>query len=220
MSIVCTRISLVCHPYFTHISSVCHSYVIRMSPVCTRMSSVCRSHVLVCHPYVTRMYSCVIRMSLVYGFIMNRWICLVELFWKKRKLCCHWNLLCLVGIYPGFCLVLGVYNKTNIPCRFLFISKSFTLRFALLNITHLGWISNINKKSCNICLLYGKFIKQKNLLSLRLAITYNRVWYGGNLAPSLETNFFAPLIIDGWRIWGVFQDKFQKFTKALFKLKL
>ena len=33
--------------------------------VCTRMPSICHSHVLVCNPYVTRMYSYVIRMSLV-----------------------------------------------------------------------------------------------------------------------------------------------------------
>ena len=59
-----TLISLVC----TRMSSVCHSYVlvcIRMSLVCTRMSSVCHSYVLVCHRYVTRMYSYVISMLLV-----------------------------------------------------------------------------------------------------------------------------------------------------------
>ena len=86
MSIVCTRISLVCHlyvtrmypysirmsfachPYVTRISLVCHpyvtrmySYVIRMSLVCTRMSSVCHSYVL----YVTRMSLACTRMSFV-----------------------------------------------------------------------------------------------------------------------------------------------------------
>ena len=80
MSIVCTRIVLVCHSYVTRMysyvilmtlvctrmSSVCHSHVIRMSRVCTRMSlvctrmvSVCRSYVLICHPYLTHMYSLV-----------------------------------------------------------------------------------------------------------------------------------------------------------------
>ena len=54
MSLVCFRMS-----------SVCHSYVICMSLVCTPMSSVCHSYALVCHPYFTRMYSYVIRMSLV-----------------------------------------------------------------------------------------------------------------------------------------------------------
>ena len=48
------RTSLVC----TRMSSVCHSYV-------TRMPSVCYSYVLLWHPYVTHMYSYVIRMSLV-----------------------------------------------------------------------------------------------------------------------------------------------------------
>ena len=68
MSLVCARMSsvchsyiLVCHPYVTRM----YSYVIRMSLVCTRMSFVCHSYVLVCHSYVTRMYSYVIRMSLV-----------------------------------------------------------------------------------------------------------------------------------------------------------
>ena len=74
MSLVCTRMSflchlyvIVCHLYVTHM----YSHVTRMSFVCTRMSSVCYSHVLVCHPYATRMYSYVIRMSLVCGFTMN-----------------------------------------------------------------------------------------------------------------------------------------------------
>ena len=48
-----------------------YSYVIGMSLICTRISPVCHSHVLVCHPCVTRMYSYVIRMSLVSGFTMN-----------------------------------------------------------------------------------------------------------------------------------------------------
>ena len=74
MSLVCTRMSSVCHsyvlvynPYVTRM----YSHVIRMSIVCTRMSSVCHSYVLVCYPYVTRMYSYAIRMSLICGFTMN-----------------------------------------------------------------------------------------------------------------------------------------------------
>ena len=69
-SLVCTRMSSVCHSYVTRMPSVCYSYVllwhpyvthmysyvIRMSLECTRMSSVCHSYVLVCHPYVTRMW--------------------------------------------------------------------------------------------------------------------------------------------------------------------
>ena len=46
-------------------SLACHSHTVCMSLVCTRMSSVCPSHLLVCHPYVTLMYFYVIRMSLV-----------------------------------------------------------------------------------------------------------------------------------------------------------
>ena len=86
MSIVCTRISLVCHlyvtrmyPYSIRMSFACHPYVTRISLVChpyvTRMfsmSPVCHSHVLVCHSYVTRMYSYVTRMTLVCVFTMNR----------------------------------------------------------------------------------------------------------------------------------------------------
>ena len=57
----------VCHPYITRM----YSYFIRMSLVCTRMSSVCHSYVLLCHPHVAGMYSYVIRMSLVCDFTMN-----------------------------------------------------------------------------------------------------------------------------------------------------
>ena len=39
MSLVCTRMSSVCHPYVTRL----YSYVTRMSLVCTSMSSVCHS---------------------------------------------------------------------------------------------------------------------------------------------------------------------------------
>ena len=56
-----------------------YSYVIRMSLVCTRMSSVCHSYVIcvscsyvfVCHPCVNLMYSYVIHMSLVCGFTVD-----------------------------------------------------------------------------------------------------------------------------------------------------
>ena len=54
--------SFVCHLYAIRM----YSYVIRVSLVCTRMSYVCHSYVLVCHPYVTRIHSYVIRMSLVF----------------------------------------------------------------------------------------------------------------------------------------------------------
>ena len=59
---------LFCHPYL----NCMYSFVIRMSLVCTRMSSVCHSYVFVCHSYVTRMYLYVIRMSLVCGFTTNQ----------------------------------------------------------------------------------------------------------------------------------------------------
>ena len=51
------RMSLVC----TRVSSVCHSFVLVCHPYVTRMSSVCHSYV--CHSYVIRMYSYVICMS-------------------------------------------------------------------------------------------------------------------------------------------------------------
>ena len=75
VSLVCTHMSSVCHPYVlvSHLYVTCmHSFVIRMLLVCNRLSSVCHSYVLmchsyvlVCHPYITRIYSYVIRMSLV-----------------------------------------------------------------------------------------------------------------------------------------------------------
>ena len=56
MSLVCNRMSSLCH-------SMC-SYIIRMSLLCTPYV-VSYSYVLICHLYVTPMYSHVIRMSLV-----------------------------------------------------------------------------------------------------------------------------------------------------------
>ena len=64
MSIVCTRVSLVCHSYVTRMYSyvicmplpcariiICmYLNAIRMSLVC--ISSVCHTYVVVCHPYV------------------------------------------------------------------------------------------------------------------------------------------------------------------------
>ena len=44
---------------------------------------------------------------------------IAELFFE-RKVALSLKLLYLVSIHPTFCLVLGVYNKKNIPCRFLF----------------------------------------------------------------------------------------------------
>ena len=58
MSLVCTRMSFLCHSYVLECRSyvTCmYSYVIRMSFVCTLMLSVCNSYVFVCHSYVTRM---------------------------------------------------------------------------------------------------------------------------------------------------------------------
>ena len=43
-----------------------YSYVICVSFVCTRMSSLCNSHLLVCQPHATGMYSYVIRVSQVF----------------------------------------------------------------------------------------------------------------------------------------------------------
>ena len=61
MWLVCTRIASVCHSHVIRMSLVYHSYAIRMSLVCTRMSSVCHSYVL----YVTRMSLACTRMSFV-----------------------------------------------------------------------------------------------------------------------------------------------------------
>ena len=61
MWLVCTRIASVCHSHVIRMSLVYHSYVIRMSLVCTRMSSVCHSYVL----YVIRMSLACTRMSFV-----------------------------------------------------------------------------------------------------------------------------------------------------------
>ena len=102
MSIVCTRISLVCQAYVTRM----HSYVIRVSLVLTGMSSVCHSYVLVCHPYVTRMGLYVIPVSLVWACMssvchsyvlvcqpyvthMGSYVILMSLVWSRMSSVCH-----------------------------------------------------------------------------------------------------------------------------------
>ena len=70
------------------------------------------------------------------------------------------------------CLVLEVYNETNIPCHFLFNIKiiylwwsNIQLCFALLNISYLGWIiSNFKQK------------RMKYLLNLILFILENETY--------------------------------------------
>ena len=126
------RMSLICHPYVTRM----YSYVIRMSLACTRMSSICRSYVLVCHPYVTGMwfYHEPLNMS-SWTFLEKKESCVVtEIYFAS-----------LVFI-QDFVWCWGYIIKQIFPADFCLISKSFTLRFALLNITYIGWISNIKQK--------------------------------------------------------------------------
>ena len=127
-----------------------HSYVICMSLVCTRMSSVCHWYVLACQPYVTRMYSYVICMSLVYGFTMNSMKTLktlkanvVTVFWykfssifeflKSLKLCSH--ICVLITFQNVFCMN---FNNSNSYCVYLVLNfylatliLAFCLWFAL-----------------------------------------------------------------------------------------
>ena len=73
MSLVCNRMSSVCHPYIvayngmsfvcTRMSSVYHLCVLIFHTYVNRMSFVCHLHVLVCHSYVTRLSSYVILLS-------------------------------------------------------------------------------------------------------------------------------------------------------------
>ena len=43
---------------------------------------------------------------------------------KKKSVCCDENLPCFVSFYfPKSCMVIVAYNKTNIPCLFLFDIK-------------------------------------------------------------------------------------------------
>ena len=48
MSLVCTRMSSLCHSYV----AVCND----MTHICTRMPSVCHSYLLVCHSYVNNVW--------------------------------------------------------------------------------------------------------------------------------------------------------------------
>ena len=79
MSLVCTRMSSVCHSYVL----VCHPYVILMSLVCTGMSSVCHSDVIrmssVCHSYVTPMSSvCQSCLALPLNFSLHMFRCVTK----------------------------------------------------------------------------------------------------------------------------------------------
>ena len=79
MSLVCTRMSSVCHSYVL----VCHPYVILMSLVCTRMSTVCHSDVIrmssVCHSYVTPMSSvCQSCLALPLNFSLHMFRCVAK----------------------------------------------------------------------------------------------------------------------------------------------
>ena len=95
MSLVYHSYVLVCHSYVTRM----YSYVIRMSLVCTRMSSVCHSYVLVCHPYVTHMHSYVIcvlllctRMSSVcHSHVVLPWPGCVSIKAKLKQYICYYN---------------------------------------------------------------------------------------------------------------------------------
>ena len=120
MSIVCTRISLVCHlyvtrmypysirmsfachPYVTRISLVCHPYVTRMYSYVIRMSLVCS----LCHPYVTRMYSYAIRMSLVCTRMSPVWHSYVFLPWTAVRFIHYW-----------YHFQNNAWNKTSIKFR-------------------------------------------------------------------------------------------------------
>ena len=80
---------------------------------------------------------------------------MLEFSFYEKTFCCDQNFLCFISIYLSkFCLVLVAYNKTNIPCLFLFNieiihprSYKIQLCFVSLNINTLGWIiSDIKQK--------------------------------------------------------------------------
>ena len=60
--------SVACHLYITRM----YLHVIYMSLVCTRISPICHSYVLVCHPHITRMHTYVIRMLFVCHLYVTR----------------------------------------------------------------------------------------------------------------------------------------------------
>ena len=85
------RYILECHP-----SLVCN-HVIGMSLVCTRMSSVCHSYVLACPPYVTFMYLYVIRMSLVCthvsSYVIRMWFEFLDVYMDHLRYYLHENIM-------------------------------------------------------------------------------------------------------------------------------
>ena len=76
----------------------CHSHVICMSLVCARMSSVCHSHLLICHPYITGMYLYAILMSLLctcipsvfqsYVFVCHPYVTRMHSYFIHMSLAC------------------------------------------------------------------------------------------------------------------------------------
>ena len=108
--------SFVCQSYVL----VFHSDVICMSLVCTRISSVCHwyvivchSYVLACHSYVTRTYSYVIPMSLVYGFTMK----LINIFLCDKDIGTAIYVLChTTGQIQGSCSVATWEDISHLHC--------------------------------------------------------------------------------------------------------
>ena len=96
MSLVCTRILLVCYSYVTRMLLVCYSYVTRMLLVCysyvSRMLLVCTRMLLVCtrmYPYVTRMYSCGVLVTIDYAWYiqLDVWYVTTHIFSSEVILC-------------------------------------------------------------------------------------------------------------------------------------
>ena len=115
MSLVCTRMSFVCHSYVL----VCDPYITRMYSYVIRMS-------LVCHPYVTRLYSYVIRMS----FVCHSYVVLP---WTKRTLNIRYYITYAMFLYSRN---MFWFELSLLRCLFMSCSLSFFLKNIFEQSTH------------------------------------------------------------------------------------
>ena len=115
MSLVCTRMSSICHwyvlvfhPYVTGM----YSYVIRMSLVCTRMSSVCHSYVLERLPYVTRMSS--VCHSYTHSYVLVCHPCVTRMWFYHEP----WSFNATLNVHNLSLIFILTFANTNIKKRF------------------------------------------------------------------------------------------------------
>ena len=134
-----------CDVNYCKVINVNHVFLLDPGSMCARQSQInCQFHVrkvrilLIC-PWVNdfrKKYQ-----QKYYDMIYwELWLHVCFSFYKKTP-CFDGNLMCFLSLYVSrSCLVLAVYNITNIPCLFCLISKLFTLGNIIFNSALHRWI--------------------------------------------------------------------------------